>query len=231
MAEYHYVDLMVSLPHLRNPFVSEQTPISRVQLANRLNMLQADDRQLLSEISHVLYWGELESAEAEVELLKRAERLLRQADGRQLWEWVQWRLDVRFLMAALRLRRDQADAPDPQLFGAYSRYALNVQRHWGHTSFQLEGRFPWLKDVARHLEEQNALALEKVLLKEVWRYYSRRTLKVQYGFDAVVLYIGRWDLVDRWTGYRKDLARVRFDRLLEASLSQAQATLEQEGHL
>jgi hypothetical protein len=231
MAEYHYVDLMVSLPHLRNPFVSEQTPISRVQLANRLTMLQPEDRQILSEISHVQYWGELESTVPEAELLKRAELLRRQTDGRQLWEWVQWRLDVRFLMAALRLRRDQADAPDPILFGAYSRYALNVQRHWGHATFQLEGRFPWLKDVVRYLEEQNAVALEKVLLQEVWRYYSRRTLKVQYGLDAVVLYIGRWDLVDRWTGYRKDLARVRFDNLLQASLTQAQATLEQEGHL
>ena len=231
MAAHQYVDLMVSLPHLRNPFVSEQAPISRLQLGNRLRMLQAADRELLYRISHVIYWGELESEVPDAELIKRVEHLRREADELQVWQWIQWRLDVRFLMAALRVRRDQAEAPDPAVFSGYSRYAHTVERHWGHASFHLEGRFPWLQDAARYLSEQNAVALEKTLLKEVWRYYSRQVLNTQYGLDAVFLYMARWDLVDRWSGYRSELARVRFDNLLQASLDQARETLVQEGHL
>lgn len=229
--QFQYVDLMVSLPHLRNPFVSEQTPISRVQLGNRLTALLPEHRALLDQISNVLYWGELESRAPESELIRRADRVRREAEGSLLWEWVQWRLDVRFLMAALRRRRDGEDAPDPTRYGAYSRYALNVQRHWGHGSFHLEGHFPWLAEVAHQLEEGNAVALEKILLQEVWRYYSRQLYRVQYGVEAVFLYMARWDLVDRWTGYRKELARQRFDRLLQASLDRAHTSLVKEGYL
>lgn len=231
MDRHQYVDLLVSLPHLRNPFASEQTPISRVQLAKRLQVLDPEHRALLNLVSHVLYWGELESEVPESELIRRAALMRRELEDSQLWVWIQWRLDVRFLMAALRLRRDEADPPAPEFYGAYSQYAHIVQRYWNHGTFRLEGRFPWLVPVTRLMEEGDAVALEKALLGEVWRYYTRQLHKVQYGLEAVFLYMARWDLVDRWTGYRHSLARQRFDGLLQASLDQARTVLEREGHL
>ena len=231
MDRLQYIDLLVSLPHLRNPFVSEQTPISRVQLTKRLRVLAPEHQQLLNMVSHTLYWGQLESEVGESELLRRVALMRRELEDSQLWQWIQWRLDVRFLMAALRLRRDQAEPPEPEDYGAYSQYAHIVQRHWTHSTFRLEGRFPWLVQVAPLLEEGDAVGLEKALLGEVWRYYTRQMHKVQYGIEAVFLYMARWDLVDRWTGYRHSLARQRFDGLVQQSLDEARAVLQREGHL
>ena len=72
----------------------------------------------------------------------------------------------------------------------------------------------------RLMEEGNFLGLEHQLVDVVWSDLERIGQGHHFDFEAVVLYVLRWDLVARWTTYNEDSAKKRFAELVDAGLAE-----------
>jgi hypothetical protein len=68
------------------------------------------------------------------------------------------------------------------------------------------------------MDDGDPLGLERLLLGAVWTHLERIGAGHEFDFEAVVVYVTRWDLVARWTHYDADAALTRFDALLETAL-------------
>lgn len=218
-----YIEVLCSLPYLADPFVHRRPPISRVQLTKRLDMLDFADRALVRELAEVFYWGSIPFDASDAALVDRAERLIETVPYPDLREWLQWRMDLRTIIAAMRRRRRGEQAPVGQRWG-FGRYARHLERNWNQPNFRLEERFTWLPDARSLLEAGESYELERLLLSVAWHYYSNQMPQHPYSVSDVWLYLMRWDLVERWCSYNAERARQRFSELvvsgLEASLEE-----------
>ena len=80
------------------------------------------------------------------------------------------------------------------------------------------------------LKEKETLALQRMILEQAWKSVNRRKAYHLYDFEAVVAYVLKWNIVDRWGRYDGEGAAKRFEELTEAGLGE-HATLKFEGEL
>jgi hypothetical protein len=213
-----YIELLCSLPDLKDPFVHRRPPISSVQLRKRLRMLDFDDQELIRELSESFYWGSIAFEDSDRVLVERSRRAIHQVEQDDLREWLVWRMDLRTVIAALRRRhRGEDSAPVNELWG-YGSYTRYIERNWSHPYFRLESRFPWLPEARVLLEAGESFDLERLLLSAAWRYYDRQQPDSAYSISAIWLYLMRWDLVDRWCSYNAEAAQSRFNELVSSGL-------------
>lgn len=137
---------------------------------------------------------------------------------------VTWRLELRTLMAALRRRRRGDPAPVDDRWG-FGRWLGQIRRNWGESGFRLEGAFPWLPEANRLMDAGDAVGLERLLLVTNWNHLERISDGHHFDFEAVVIYVMRWDLVARWTSYEGEQAARRFDALVAAGMKGVDASV------
>jgi hypothetical protein len=78
--------------------------------------------------------------------------------------------------------------------------------------------FPWLVPFNQLLEQNDVLALYRRVLQETWTYLRKRSQDYDsFSFEAVVLYIARWDIIRRWQQLQPERGR----SILEALVTEA----------
>ena len=214
-----YVMLITSLPTPESLFRSRQTPLSRIRLENRLAVLRPEDAADLERVVDTLNWDRLALDMAEADILARAERTLRDLGDETLKTIVRERLAIRTAVAALR-RRHAGEGPPAagEPFGVGS-IGDRIRARWSDPAFGLERPMPWLLEADRLLSEGDAIGLERLLLDVAWRRLKRREGEHLFDFVAVVVYVLKWHIVDRWTRYEEGAARRRFDEMVAAALA------------
>lgn len=217
MSSPDYTALLCSLPHLVDPFQYQRQSISLVQLQKRMNMLSYDDYVWLNKVRQIFYWGGISLDQDEVSLVAKANRLMAELHDPDIKSWLLWRMDIRSILAAMRRRKEGQGAPKDFLW-AYGNYIHHIQRNWASPCFKLEGRYPFLSDIERHFQAGESYKLEQCLLKVIWHFYKTRTPNKDNGFSAVILYLMKWDLIDRWRQYDKEIGAQRFQQLVSACL-------------
>ena len=220
MPENAYYTLLASLPHIESPFESRITPISRLQLNRRLSMLSHDDRQTLATIEELMHWSRLENSVIESRLIQRTARLYQSLPGSDLIQLITWRLDMRTAVAALRRKKAGQPAPTIEQWSFGARYPY-IRRQWGHANLGLQHTFPWLEQARVMLQKGQHGELEKLLLNVIWDYLYQFGQTHRFDFEAVVLYVLRWNLVARWTAYDSQLALNKFQQLTDDIFSGA----------
>ena len=73
------------------------------------------------------------------------------------------------------------------------------------------------------LERGDTAGLERIALEAAWRQAARMQEGHQFDFEAVALYVIRWNILDRWTRYDAEAAAARFSDLVDAALKAAPA--------
>jgi hypothetical protein len=71
-----------------------------------------------------------------------------------------------------------------------------------------------------------AVDLERLLLGAVWSHLERLSDGHYLDFEAVVIYVLRWDMIARWTTYDGDEAVRRFDELVEQAMAGVEGSLQ-----
>ncbi len=216
-----YLTLLTSLPAHGSLFGATQTPLSRLRLEMRLRWLEAEDAEDLARLSAVVDWYDQRFGIDDETVVRQAEQRIAEIHNDFVRELARWRLEMRTLVAALRLRRDGAPAPSSRRRWGFGRWVPQITRHWGEPQFRLERVFPWLPQARRLLDSGDALGLERLLFGTVWTHLERIGAEHYFDFEAVVVYVGCWDLVARWTRYEADAALARFDDLLDVTLAGA----------
>jgi hypothetical protein len=213
-----YYMLVASLPPLPSLFTSQQTPISRLRLDRRLALLDPADRDELQAIETLMWWDRLPLDMTDAAILDRANRVLPDIRSDLLRDVVSWRLELRTVVAALRRRAAGRPAPAPGERWGHGRWVRHIERHWAAQDFGIGGALPWLATFQRLLDAGDTLAFERELLGTSWRYMTHAAGTHFFSFEAVAMYVLRWDIIARWTGYDHERARTRFAHLVQQGL-------------
>lgn len=216
---YKYTLLLSSLPvHPVDLFSAKLPPVSRIQLDRRLALLDADDADDLARIERLLHWSKMKAMD-DASIVKYGMSELEAIKNSFLREVVMWRLEMRTILTALRRRRDGADRmPDAYFYGFGNRLRF-MSKHWREADFGIGHLMPWVGQANALIENDDSLALEKLLLEEVWRHYARIGQDHYFDFPAVVIYVLRWDVIYRWSSYDAEQALMRFDELVETGMA------------
>ncbi|MEW6038827.1 MAG: hypothetical protein AB1648_11330 [Pseudomonadota bacterium] len=220
-ASCRYAMLVCYLPPLPlHPFAIRQTPLSRLQLDRRLTLLDPEDARDLATLEEVTHWERIPPATSDRAFLAGARDALQKLDRPSLRELLGWRLELRTLVGALRRRHRGLPGPAADEAFGYGPCADSIRRYWERSDFNLSHRYPWVAVADRLLQEGNHTALEHLLFAAVWDHYTRLAWNHHFDFEAVVLYVLRWHLIDRLTRYDPPAATDRFKALLIQGLGQ-----------
>ena len=78
--------------------------------------------------------------------------------------------------------------------------------------------FPWVLEANRLLNAEESVELERLLFEAVWNKLGRLGTGHYFDFEALVIYVLRWNLVDRWSRYQGEEAVKRFRTLLDSGI-------------
>ncbi|MGR9115045.1 MAG: DUF2764 family protein [Gammaproteobacteria bacterium] len=210
--------LLSSLPlHPTDLFSAQQTPVSRIQLDRRLALLDEADAWDLARIESLLHWSRIRDQEDNV-IIRQDMSEVDAINSDFLREIVLWRLELRTIMSALR-KRHAGESLVPTSFHGFGKWPDLMVKHWQEKDFGIGYLLPWIYEANDLIEQNKTFELEKLLLNLVWRHYARVGSHHYFDFPAVVIYVLRWDVINRWSGYNKDIAIQRFDDLVMAGLS------------
>ena len=215
-----YAMLMTSLPHHGPLFGAKQTPLSRLKLEQRLRVLEEADTVQLQLIEKLLLWGHQPMGVTDEDIVVQARQQVPQIENELLRSIVESTLEVRTFVAALRRRHRDAPAPRPGEIWGYGRWVNQIQRSWTEIAFGLQGAFPWLLEANRLLQQNDAVALERLLLDHAWDTLGRASEGHYFDFEAVVIYLLRWTIISRWTHYNRVAAAKRFGELVEVGMGE-----------
>ncbi|MDD7805261.1 MAG: DUF2764 family protein [Endozoicomonas sp. (ex Botrylloides leachii)] len=227
MAENAYYTLLTSLPHIDSLFDSKVTPLSRLQLDRRLSMLSREDMETLVKVEQIMQWSHLDHDVKEEALIKLASQLVNGFNSPCLRELINWRLDMRSVVAALRRITRGEQAPSISRWSYGTRYAY-IRRNWSSPTLGLQSTFPWITDAVACFEKKEHYKLEKILLGTIWSKLNELGANHRFDFEAVIIYVLRWSLVARWTTYEGKRAVTRFRELTELALGEFSAQLPGE---
>ena len=223
-----YVMLISSLPSPEALFLAKQPPLSRLKLDQRLRVLEPEDAETLRPVEDALQWDRLAISFTEDEVVSRVQHALAKIDNEVLKQIIRERLEIRTCVAALRRRHRGEGPPPPGTCWGFGRWVDHIGRNWTEASFRLDRVFPWLREADSLMKAGDTVALERLLLQQAWKRLIRLTGEHEFDFEAVVIYVLKWNIVDRWVGYNGEAAMKRFAELVEASLGE-HAALTFEG--
>lgn len=228
--QFKYTLLLSSLPvQPVELFSTKILPISRIQLDKRLLLLDTEDSADLVRIEELLHWSKMHEWN-DFNIISHGQEAMALIRSDFLRSLVQWRLELRTLLTVLRRRHAGQELPaDQQFYGFCDRLRLSfIRRNWHKPDFGLGLSIPWLKPAQQLIAEDKTLELDKLMLTLNWNHYARLSLGHTFDFPAVVLYVLRWYLINRWVSYDSDRALLRFNELICAEM--ANVSLECEGN-
>jgi hypothetical protein len=213
-----YITLMASLPALGDLFKAQQTPISRIQLEQRLKLLTPEDRAVLQQMENLLRLSNQPLERTDAEMVAMTRHLIDNLHSPVLKELVDQLMEGRTVLAALRRRNRGETAPPADKHWGYGRWVKRIERHWLEPGFRLEKVVPLVTQADRLLKAKDFAELERILMNQLWTTYSRLSQEHYFDFEAVVLYVLRWNLIERRVNFDRDRAVGRFHALVDSAI-------------
>ena len=209
-----YYMLVASLPAMPRSFEVERVPINRIRLEDRLGMLELEDARVVGQVQDFLLWDRQPRDRTDDEVIVRYDRLMREIDNPLVRHVVSFRMDVRTIVSAIRRRR--LSLPPPSGVG---QWVNRIAKNWSRPDFNLGHVNPWVIELDRLLGG-DPLEDERRLLDVTWTHWSRLADRYHFSFEAVVLYLARWEIIDRWTRLDPAAGAQRFDGLVTEALGE-----------
>jgi len=212
---YHM--LISSLPALPPRFEVDRLPITLERLQGRLRMLEPADADAINRMLDILAWSRQVVEATDAAVVKRYQDLMQDVTNTLVREVLGVGIDVRMIVAALRRRRHGLGAPVVGLGDWFG----HIRRHFNQPDFGLGHVFPWLLPFDQLLEHEDVLTLYRRMLAETWVYVRNRTRDYDcFSFEAVVLYIVRWDIIRHWQQLQAERGRAVFEALVTEAMGE-----------
>ncbi len=210
---YHM--LISSLPALPLRFDVERLPITFERLQGRLRMLEPEDAEEIERMLAVLRWGNQFEEPSDVAVVQRYEALMHDITHPLVRDILAHGMDVRMIAVALRCRRRGLALPTVGVGQWFDHIRLNFNQ----PDFKLGRVFPWIPEAERLLAQGDVLTLyRQYVLGATWTYLKKRAEDYYFSFEAVVLYIARWDIIRHWQQLQAERGRAIFETLVTEAL-------------
>ena len=214
MGVRRYYTLIASLPPLPHYEKARHLPINRERLQSRLRMLHEDDRALVRRISSFLRWHHQLRDRSDDAIVREYGELHRTIDGTACAQLVEATVTQRTVLVALRRRQRGLSAPGLDEPWGLGPWVGALRRNWEHPEFGLAGVFPWLGQARDLLAGGEALEAERFLVGLEWERLDRARPLDGFRFEALLVYLFRWSLLEQWLSYAAEAAGTRFDELV-----------------
>ncbi len=228
MSGIEYVQLMASLPALGPILAAKRAPINRIRLKARLQMLRPEHLAEIDAAANILAWPAQGALTGDADFVSKARKVIESLESETLRQLVHHQLEQRTVLAALRRRHAGQPAPAASEIWGYGRYLDRIRANWRDPGFGLAQSLSWVLPVKEKLDRSDAPGLERILLEAAWRHADRLVGAHDFDFEAVALYVLRWDLLDRWTRYDAEAAAARFGALIADALRVAPTTAQSD---
>ncbi|MEX0279162.1 MAG: hypothetical protein AB3N19_16695 [Ruegeria sp.] len=212
-----YIALISSLPGSERLFVAKQPPLSRIRLDRRLSALAAEDAKVLKVLENALNWNAYDMDVTDAQAIERCKQAVKEIPQTTLRKVFMERMDLRTVVAAMRLRKNGGPAPS----GAFGvgRWSRHIPANWGDPGFHLETQMPWVKDANQLLDSEDPLGLERLLLSVSHQQLKRHAARHMFDFEAVAIYVLIWNIFDRWAQRNAQDAAKRFEKLAQQAMA------------
>jgi hypothetical protein len=208
MSDARYYTVLGSLPHLPRFDRARRLPISREHLDQRLSMLSAVDARVVRQAEEFLGWH-AEPALGDAAILAAFDTWLQHVRQPALRRFAEFRMLLRTVVAAFRWRRLGQGLPAGRW--GIEPWATHIRRNFEHANFALIPRLPWVAPIADGIERRASLELQQHLLHTVWGALETLPGPQSFTLDAIIVYMFKWDVLDRWLRY--DAAATRHQLL------------------
>jgi Protein of unknown function (DUF2764) len=215
MRSNSYYMLISSLPALPNRFDIDRLPLTLEKLQARLRMLEPEDAEELGRMLDILKWSSQFTEANDAAVVRRYGELMQRTSDPLIREVLAAGMDMRMVVAALRRRRHGLGPPAV----GFGRWFEHIRRHFTQADFGLGHVYPWLVPFDQLLERGDVLTLYRRVLGEVWEYLGKRAQDYDtFSFEAVVLYLSRWDIIRRWLQLEGERGRTIFETLVTEAM-------------
>jgi hypothetical protein len=209
--------LVSSLPALPARFDADKLPIKQERLHERLRMLKVEDAATINLMLDILAWSRQVVEATDAAVAKRYGELVQEITNPLVREILADGMNVRIIVAALRRRRHGLGPPAV----GFGQWFDQIRRHFSEPDFGIGHVFPWLIPFDQLLEHRDVLTLYRRALQETWAYVRKRTQDYDsFSFEAVVLYIARWDIIRHWQQLQADRGRAAFEALVTEAMGE-----------
>lgn len=212
-----YITLVASLPATGPLLSGAEPPINRSRLLDRLKILSIEHRAELDALFSIFAWADLDMTESDASFLQRADRVVKGISSEDVRNAAQERLEIRTLIAALRRRHAGEETPADGVRWGYGRFVNAIRANWNSPDFGIGRAFPWVLSAKEKLEAGDTVAFERIALEAAWKSGTHWEVGHDFDYEAVVFYVLRWSLNERWSRYDADAAGLRFAGLLDAA--------------
>ena len=210
-----YYFLVASLPAMPRHFDVDRVPITQPRLEKRLEMLQPQDAEVVEQLRSFLIWDRQPPDRTDEEVVSHYDEIMSSMANHLARHIVAFQMDIRTIMSGLRRRR--RGLPPPPGVG---QWVDHIRKHWEHPDFKLAWRLPWIAQMAPLLDTTDCLRVQRIKLRVAWNHWARLAEQYFFSFEAVLLYLVRWEIVNRWTRRDAALGRQRFEQLVTESLDE-----------
>jgi hypothetical protein len=210
-----YYDLIASLPGLPIRFDVERPPISQLRLMERLQILDADDATVVEQWTNFVGWDRQVLEQTDEDIAQSYQRLIGEISNTTLLELIQRRMDTRTIIAAVRRRR--AGMPAPTGVG---QWVDKIRRDFQHPQFQLQTLYPWIGRFDQLLGEGQALEAQRIIFEFNYRELEELAPDDMFSFEALLIYLARWEIIDRWTSLDEAAGKTRFETMIRETLGE-----------
>lgn len=210
MRQHSYHTLIASLPALPAGLDAECRLMTRPALEKRLQMLKSGDAEALAELLDFLSWDRQPLGRTDEEVIAGYRKLMGTTRHPLVRKIIAQRMDMRTIISAIRRRRLELGPPT-----GVGQWVDPIRRRWAEPGFGLLTRFPWVGELERLIASGATHEAERQMLVVTWDVWSRAASRHQFTFEAVLLYVARWALLNRWAAQDAAAGRQRFNKLLE----------------
>lgn len=210
-----YYMLVTSLPALPSRYDAGRLPISLLKLQDRLRLLVEEDWKIVESLSEFFVWDRQPLDRTDQKVWQAFQQLRRVISNTLAREVIDYRIDMRTVVAGLRRKRFDEGPMD-----GFGDLATWIRRHWNQPYFELTKRYPWIVPFSDAVESGKLLDAQRVLFNDLWTKWTRLSQQFHFTIETIVLYLARWEIVERWTSLDATEGRRRFDFLLSETMGE-----------
>jgi len=215
MFQKQYYTLFASLPPLPYFERAVHLPINEVRLRDRMKMLEPEDVEIMQKTLTFVGWQMQPLERTDVDVAKIYDEMLKSATSYPILKaMVSKVMDQRTILVALRRRH--LDMPVPLKGEAWGvgQWVDHIRRNWKHVDLQLGLEYPWIPKAREFIETDQALELEKLIMKQNWKTADDYMAEHPFTFETILFYVSKWIAIKNWLTFSADAARERFDNYI-----------------